>query len=531
MNHHLSSRQRLARVAGTGARTFLSAATSERLTILLVSRATFGVDVAADRNVRAPAAVSGCVRWRVVLTCALAIISVLLGQSISLSAAPGRQPNIVFILADDLGYAEVGCYGQKKILTPNLDQLATEGMRFTQCYSGSHVCAPSRSTLMTGLHTGHTPVRANGGDRYLYDEDVAVAEVLKKAGYATGGFGKWGLGTEEDSGFPLKHGFDEWFGFYHQVHAHFYYPYYLWHNHTKFLLPENEGHKRARYSHDEIHKQALHFISDHKDRRFFCYIPYTLPHVELVVPEDSMKPYQGKWEEKPLPDPRAGYIGAEQPYAAHAGMVSRLDRSVGEIMALLKKLDLDRNTVVFFSSDNGPQGNQWQGVADFFNANGPLRGYKGEFYEGGIRVPLIARWPGKIKSSSTNNHVCAFWDFLPAFAELADTDAPKTIDGLSFVPALIGGEQKEHDFLYWEMRGGKNLSQAVRMGNWKAIRHKSDGPMELYDLETDLGEKTNVAANHGDKIEKITKLMATEHADERAYPPEKGSHKPKDYVR
>ncbi|MEY2427508.1 MAG: hypothetical protein QOJ40_393 [Verrucomicrobiota bacterium] len=457
-------------------------------------------------------------------------ISVLLSHITALAAPAAKRPNIVFILADDLGYGEVGCYGQKKILTPNIDRLANEGMRFTQCYAGCHVCAPSRSTLMTGLHTGHTPVRDNGGYRYLYDEDVTVAEVLKKAGYATGGFGKWGLGTEDSPGFPLKQGFDEWFGYYHQVHAHFYYPYYLWHNDTKFFLPENEGHKRIRYSHDEIHKQALHFISQHKDQSFFCYIPYTLPHVELVAPEDSMKPYRGKWEEKPLPDPRAGYIGAEEPFATHAGMVGRLDRSVGEVMALLKKLGLEDDTVLIFSSDNGPQANQWLRVADFFQANGPLRGYKGEFYEGGIRVPLIVRWPNKIKSGSTSDHVCAFWDFLPTFAQLAGTPAPATTDGLSFLPALLGHPQQEHKFLYWEI-GGKTLSQAVRMGNWKAIRHKPEGPIELYNLEADLGEKTNVADKHGDIVEKIARLMEAEHTAGRNYPPDKGSHKPKDYVR
>jgi arylsulfatase A-like enzyme len=447
------------------------------------------------------------------------------------AAAATSPPNIVFILADDLGYGELGCYGQKKIQTPNIDRLAKEGMRFTQCYSGSHVCAPSRSTLMTGLHTGHTPIRANGGYRYLYPEDVTVAEVLKKAGYTSGGFGKWGLGVVETPGFPLKHGFDEWFGYYHQIHAHFYYTYYLWHNDTKFFLPENEGHQRARYSHDEIHKQALAFIRAQKDHPFFAYLPYTLPHVQLVVPEDSLRPYQGKWEETPMPDPRPGYIGAEEPYATFAGMVSRLDRGVGEVMALLKELNLDERTIVLFSSDNGPQGNQWQRVADFFNGNGPLRGYKGEWYEGGIRIPLIARWPGKIKPDTTSDHACAFWDFLPTFAELAGAETPKNLDGLSFVPTLLGKAQKEHDFLYWEMGRGTNLNQAVRMGDWKAIRHKLKGPIELYNLSTDRAEKTNVASEHPDIVEKITKLMASEHTNERNYGAEKGSHTAKDYAR
>jgi len=449
----------------------------------------------------------------------------------SADAQTGTHANIVFILADDLGYGELGCYGQKKIQTPNIDKLAKEGMRFTQCYSGSHVCAPSRSTLMTGLHTGHTPIRANGGYRYLYPEDVTVAEVLKKAGYTCGGFGKWGLGVEETSGFPLKHGFEEWFGFYHQVHAHFYYTHYLWHNDTRFFLPENEGHKRARYSHDEIHKQALAFIRAQKDHPFFAYLPYTLPHVQLVVPEDSLKPYQGKWEETPMPDPRPGYIGAEEPYATFAGMVSRLDRSVGEVMALLKELNLDERTIVFFSSDNGAQGNQWQRVADFFDGKGLLRGYKGEWYEGGIRVPLIGRWPGKIKPGSTSDHVCAFWDFFPTFAELAGAESPKNLDGISFAPTLLGKPQKEHEFLYWEMGRGPGLNQAVRMGDWKAIRHKLKGPIELYNLSTDLSEKKNVASEHPDIVEKITKLMSSEHTQERNYGPERGSHTAKEYTK
>ncbi len=455
---------------------------------------------------------------------------VCLAATVSAPAA-AQRPNIVFILADDLGYGEVGSYGQKLIQTPNIDRLAAEGMRFTQCYSGSHVCAPSRSTLMTGLHTGHTPVRNNGGYRFLYAEDVTVAEVLQKAGYATGGFGKWGLGTEASAGAPWKQGFDEFFGFLHQVHAHFYYPYWLWTNDTRFLLPENEGRKRVRYSHDEIHKQALEFIRRHKDKPFFCYLPYTLPHVELVVPEDSMKPYRGKWQETPLLDPRPGYLGAEEPYAAFAGMVSRLDRSVGEVMALLKDLKLEENTVVFFSSDNGPQGNQWQRVADFFHGAGPLRGYKGGFYEGGIRVPLMVRWPGKIKAGSSSDHVCAFWDFLPTAAEIAGVTPPPGLDGISFLPTLLGREQKAHDFLYWEMPAGQARTVAVRLGDWKAIRPKPAARLELYNLKDDLAETKNLADQHPELIEKVNRIAADAHTTEREYPAESPPPTIKDYVR
>jgi arylsulfatase A-like enzyme len=454
-----------------------------------------------------------------------------LSATLAIAAEPKAVPNIVFILADDLGRGELGCYGQKKIETPNIDRLAAQGMKFTQCYSGSHVCAPSRSALMTGLHTGHTPIRSNGGGKALFAEDITVAEVLKRAGYVSGGFGKWGLGTEDSTGFPLKQGFDEWFGFYHQVHAHFHYPYYLWHNDTKFFLPENEGRKRARYAHDEIHKQALNFIRAQKDRKFFCYIPFTLPHVELTVPEDSMKPYRGKWPETPLPDPRANYIGAEEPYATHAGMVSRLDRSVGEVMALLKELKLEDDTVVFFSSDNGPQGNQWRRVSDFFDGNGPFRGYKGEFHEGGIRVPLIARWPGKIKAGTTSDHICAFWDVMPTLADLAGAETPKNIDGISFAPTLLAkGEQKEHEFLYWEMGRGTNLTQAVRLGNWKALRSRASGGIELYDLKSDIGETTNVAAEHPEVIARVKRLFTSERTEDRNYPPEKAPLTAKDYV-
>ena len=292
-------------------------------------------------------------------------------------------------------------------------------MRFTQCYAGSNVCAPSRSTLMTGLHTGHTPVRNNGKKRFLFDSDTTIAELLKQGGYATGGFGKWGLGDIATPGVAIKQGFDEWFGYYHQVHAHFYYPYWLWKNNTKFLLPENEAGQRGRYSHDVIQEQALDFIRRHRDRPFFCYVPYTIPHVELTVPDDSEKAYRGQFPRRTIQDPRPGYLSSDDAYATYAGMVSRLDRSVGEVLALLKDLKLDQDTIVFFSSDTGAQRNQWQPLADFFDGTGGLRGSKGNWYEGGIRDPLLARWPGNIKAGAVTDHVCAFWDLMPTLAELA----------------------------------------------------------------------------------------------------------------
>ena len=447
-------------------------------------------------------------------------------------AAAERAPNIVFILADDLGYGELGCYGQEKISTPNIDRLAEEGMRFTQCYAGSRVCAPSRSTLITGQHTGHTPIRANGSGMYLYDGDVTVAEVLKQAGYVCGGFGKWGLGNNGTDGHPNRQGFDDFFGQLHQVHAHFYYPYWLWKNDTRFMLPENEGHRRARYAHDEIHSQALYFIRRNKDRPIFCYLPYIIPHVELVVPEDSLAPYRGKFPEEPLPDPRPGYIGADEPYATFAGMVSRMDGHVGQIVTLLDELGILDNTVIFFSSDNGGQGGAWTRMTDFFDGNAPLRGYKGQFYEGGIRVPLIARWPGRIAKGSTSDHVCAFWDFLPTAADIAGVETPKQVDGISFLPTLLGNaRQPDHEFLYWEYPRGGSVDQAVRMGRWKAVRPTPGGPLELYDLDTDVAETTNVAAEHPRIVEKIEGYISTARTDRRQY--NTNVHRPTvdDYVR
>ena len=453
--------------------------------------------------------------WFTCLAAALAWSAPLVDSA---DAADSRRPNIIFIMADDLGYGELGCYGQKKIRTPHIDKLAAEGMRFTQCYAGSNVCAPSRSVLMTGLHTGHTPVRANGLGKYLHDGDVTTAEVLKRAGYATGGFGKWGLGDIDTPGRPTAQGFDRFFGQLQQVHAHFYYPYWVWSDDTKFFLPENEGRKRSRYVHDEIHAQALQFIRDNRDRPFFCYLPYIIPHVELVAPEDSLAPYRGKFPEEPLPDPRKGYIGADEPYATFAGMVSRLDGHVGQIMALLAELDIDDNTIVFFTSDNGGQGGAWTRMTDFFDGNKPLRGYKGEFYEGGIRVPLIARWPGKVAAGSQTDHLCTFWDVMPTLSDLAGAETPANIDGVSFAPTLLGeGKQREHEYLYWEYRYGNRMTHAVRIGEWKAVQPRS-GALELYNLHSDIGETTDLAAERPEVVERAKQVIAQAHAEEREYP-------------
>lgn len=444
--------------------------------------------------------------------------------------AADRKPNIVFILADDVGYGELGCYGQTKYETPHIDRLAAEGMRFTQHYAAS-VCAPSRSALMTGLHTGHTPVRSLGGFKTLADEDVTVAEVLKAAGYATGCFGKWGLGYRDGNpGNPNNQGFDEFFGQLHHVHAHFYYPYFLWKNTEQFPLPENEGRRRARYAHDEIHREALEFIRQHRDGPFFAYIAYTIPHYEFTVPEDSLVPYSGRWEDITMPPPQEGYIAPKETYATFAAMMSRLDRSVGEVVALLRELGLDEETLVIFTSDNGPQGNHYQTVSDFFDGNGPFRGYKNTFYEGGIRVPFIARWPGRIKAGSSSDLVSALWDFLPTAAELAGIEAP-AVDGISMVPTLLGRDLRfRHEFLYWEYpRNG--LTQAVRMGNWKAVKRGSDAPFELYNLTRDPGEATDVAADNPDVLARIRACIAKAARTPPRHYPDQPRPTISDYVR
>jgi len=428
-----------------------------------------------------------------------------------------RRPNVVLFVADDLGYGELGCYGQTKIRTPNIDRLAAEGVRFTQAYAGSHVCAPSRSVLMTGLHSGHTPVRANGAGKHLYDEDLTVAEVLKRSGYATGAFGKWGLGNENSPGRPNLQGFDEFMGQLEQVHAHFYYPYWIWRNNERYLLPENEGKRRGRYVHDVLHGRSLQFIRQNKDRPFFCYIPCIIPHVELVVPEDSERPYRGKFPKVAIKDPRRGYISSVDGYATFAGMVSRMDRAVGEILALLKELNIDEDTVVIFTSDNGGQGGNWRGMTDFFKGNGPLRGHKGSFYEGGIRVPMIVRWPGRVQPGSTSDHVLGFQDILPTVAGLAGVTTPEGIDGISLLPTLLGrGKQPTHHFLYWEYPRRRALEQAVRMGDWKLIKTPK-GKIELYNVTEDPGETRDVAAAHPDIVKRIKAILSVQHATAREY--------------
>jgi arylsulfatase A len=432
------------------------------------------------------------------------------------TTAEGRPPNIIFILADDLGYSDVGCYGQDKIRTPHIDRIAQEGTRFTEAYSGCTVCAPARSVLMTGLHTGHTPIRNNGMGTLL-PEETTVAEVLKAAGYATGGFGKWGLGEEPGQpGVPSRKGFDRFFGYLNQSHAHFFYPEFLYDNEERYPLPGNENGRRTTYSHDVIAQKGLDFIKANSAKPFFCYMPFTIPHWELLVPEDSLAEYRGKFEERPFIDPRNHYARQDESHAAYAGMITRMDRDIGRVMSLLKELNIDENTIVLFSSDNGPAlpivGD------DYFRSKGPFRGHKGNMYEGGIRVPLIARWPGKIPQGKVSNFACSFQDFMPTAAELARADVPAGLDGISLTPVLLGAAaagraQQEHEYLYWELprRDQNNPWQyrkepplaALRMGEWKVVRPKPDGPLELYNLVEDIGETKDVAARNPDVMARM----------------------------
>ncbi len=448
-----------------------------------------------------------------------------------------RKPNIIYILADDLGYGDLSCYGQKHFQTPNLDRMAREGMRFTQHYAGTTVCAPSRSSLMTGLTTGHTPIRGNKewkpeGQWPIPAETFTVAEMLKEAGYVTGAFGKWGLGFVDTEGAPDKQGFDEFFGYNCQRLAHNYYPAHLWDNQEKVVLDGNSGDQFGQYAPELIHQRALQFIEKSKDsgKPFFMYYPNIIPHAELLLPEDEMAPFRGKLlpeKEYKGAEPgsknfRQGAYGTQsEAHAAFAAMVSLLDRQVGEVLDKLKELGLDKNTIVIFSSDNGPH---LEGGADpdYFDSNGPLKGYKRDLYEGGIREPMIAWWPGKIQAETASDHVSAFWDVMPTLAELAGVEAPEHTDGISFLPVLLGGEdQKKHEYLYWEFheQGGR---QALRKDDWKLVRyHVQDSAKittELYDLRTDIGEENDVAAQHPEVVADLLKLMEQARTPSEVFP-------------
>jgi arylsulfatase A-like enzyme len=441
-----------------------------------------------------------------------------LAGSVAAAQVRGTRPNILFILADDLGYGDVGVYGQKVVATPNIDRIAADGVRFTQAYAGCTVCAPSRCCLMTGYHTGHARIRGNAKVP-LEASDITVAKVLKEAGYRTGIVGKWGLGGAYTDGIPNLQGFDDWFGFLDQTYAHTYYPQSLWDNKEEKIISRNLG-KRQEWVQDLFTARALQFLdnafldSSRGGNPFFLYLAYTTPHANDELGRDvgdGMEvPNDEPFTNKPWPQ-------VEKNFAA---MVTRLDTAVGKVLDQLKKTGQDQNTLVIFTSDNGPH-KEGGHDPNFFHSGGPLRGVKRDLYEGGIREPMLARWPGKIKPGTTSDQVWAFWDFLPTAAELAGARAPAGIDGISMVPALVGRQQKNHEYLYWEFHE-RGFSQAVRMGDWKGVRLGTRSPVELYDLKNDVGEKNNIAASHKDVIEQIEHIMQTARTDSKEFPVQEG---------
>jgi arylsulfatase A-like enzyme len=445
---------------------------------------------------------------------ALVLLSVSLGLLTQPQVAPAqaaRKPNVVFILADDLGYGDLGCYGQAKIKTPNLDRLAAGGMRFTQAYAGSTVCAPSRCALMTGKHTGHATVRGNALVP-LRSEDVTVAEIFKAAGYVTALIGKWGLGEPGSTGIPNRQGFDYFFGYLNQKHAHNYYPDYLWRNEEKVSLPnvvvDGVATKREVYAHDVLTKEALAFVDKHRAEPFFLYLGYTIPHANNEAGKNGMEvPSDAPYSKEPWP----------QFAKNHAAMITRLDADVGRLLEKLRGLGLENDTVVFFSSDNGPH-KEGGNDPSYFRSSGPLRGYKRSMHDGGIRVPMIVSWPGHIKAGAVSEQVWAFWDFLPTAAELVGARPPASIDGVSILPTLLGtGTQQQADFLYWEFHEG-GFQQALRSGDWKAIRPKLGGPLQLYNLRSDVGEERDVAAQHGDVVARVDAYLKAARTDSAEFP-------------
>jgi arylsulfatase A len=438
-----------------------------------------------------------------------------------------KKPNIIYLMLDDAGINDFGCYGQKIIQTPNIDKLSEEGMKFTQVYCGTPVCAPSRCNLITGKHNGHSYIRGNRqypphGQLPLAESETTVAELLKEAEYATGMIGKWGLGIEKNEGNPMNHGWDFFYGYTDQVLAHNYYPEYLVRNSEHEMLDNkvkyldtaawHDGYgsyatKKSDYSNDLFNKEALKFIDKHKNNPFLLYLPYTIPHKNGEAPNGQKQevPDYGIYADKDWESDTMGY----------AAMLTRLDGYVGELVAKLKEHKLDSNTLFIFTSDNGPMGEK-TGFTKFFDSNGPYRAGKRDPYEGGVRMPFIARWPGKIKAGTVNDHITAFYDFLPTCCDLAGIETPEWTDGISYLPTLLGNddEQKAHDYIYWEFHEGDGW-QAIRKGKWKAVRpralRKPDEPIELYDLSTDIGEENNIADKHPEMVEELAKLMDEAH--------------------
>ncbi|MBD8490783.1 arylsulfatase [Echinicola sp. CAU 1574] len=497
-----------------------------------------------------------------VLRVALAIFGILGVVSCQSEKEEIKRPNIIYIYADDLGYGEIGPNGQSKIKTPNLDKMASEGMVFTQHYTSSPVCAPARCALLTGKHTGHSYIRGNkpvmpasftdqieNGQQPIPAGTITIGKMLQDAGYKTAGIGKWGLGMVGNSGEPNKQGFDYFYGFLDQRQAHNFYPTHLWENdqwdslnnpyifvHTPSarnskgsqsaleqfeksdLEYGDEGffdaYKGNDYAVDKMTEKAEAFIRENKDGEFFLYLPYTIPHVSLQVPDEALTPYLGMFEEEPYLG-QQGYAPHEFPKSAYAAMISYLDQEVGKIFTLLEELGLDENTMVVFSSDNGPTFNGGVDAA-YFESTAGLRGLKMDVYEGGIRMPMIARWPGKIKAGSVSEHISAQYDVMATLGELAQAKVPKETDGISFLPTLLGdsGAQISHEYLYFEYPE-KRGQLAIRMGKWKGVKtdvaKNLESPWQLFDLESDRNEENDIAAQHPDILKQLDEIVKKEH--------------------
>ncbi len=448
---------------------------------------------------------------------------------LTIPATAADRPNIIYIMCDDLGYGDLGCYGQKIIKTPNIDQMATEGLRFTDHYAGHTVCRPSRLVLWMGQHVGHTGLAGNR-PRSLTGMEKTVAKQLQQVGYATGGVGKWALGNVDDpaevnnAGHPNKNGFDYWFGYLNQGRAHNFYPPFLWENSTQVTLPGNQlsdhpaakgrvSSKRVTYSHDLMTDAAFRFVRKNKDDPFLLHIHWTIPHANNEggrVYNDGMEvPDYGPYADQTWPNPEKGF----------AGMIHRMDSDVGRLFALLKELSIDDQTLVLFTSDNGPH-EEGGHKHEFFDSNGPLKGYKRSMHEGGIRVPMIARWPGKIAAGTTTDLPSAFWDFLPTACELAGAPVPDNIDGISYLPTLLGRPQsRQHEYLYWSSLEGQT-SVGVRVGDWKLVKYRTNKQRRsaavtntqpedwrLYNLANDIGEETDVAEQQPQKVKEIRGLL------------------------
>lgn len=464
-------------------------------------------------------------------------IAVVMGSVQAEATKPAKvkkKPNVVFIIADDLGYGDLSCYGQEKFRTPNIDRLAREGLRFTQCYSGTTVSAPSRACLMTGLHSGHAPIRGNKevlpeGQMSLPAGTTTLFSIFKAAGYSTGCFGKWGLGAPGTEGDPNRQGVDDFYGYNCQLLAHNYYADHLWDNGQRVELPENADGAYGSYTQDLIHEQSLQFLDENRVRPFFLFLPYVLPHAELIVPEDSIiQKFRGKYPEEPFQGcdsgpyfRKGGYCSQKEPHATFAAMVYRLDVYVGQVVERLKSLGLYDNTLIVFCSDNGPH-QEGGADPDFFNSNGIYRGYKRDLYEGGIRVPFIVAWPGVVAEGQTD-FLCSFWDMLPTFADLTRIKQNGATDGVSLMPLLIGrGKQKEHPYLYFEFHEGGGR-QAVRQGDWKLVRlgvSQSEDKVrtELYNLAADPSEIHDVAKLYPDKVAELMAIIKSEHKSDTNWP-------------